>query len=192
MIIALAGRRIDEQDAHPSRFPLRNAELVRKRLESLFRERNAKGLVCSAACGADLLALSVAEKLNLHSRIVLPFDAKKFRETSVIDRPGDWGEIFDKIYQRAKDAQAVVEIQSTGEDNEAYIETNNRILDEAVSLAEQLPHQQETDASENSIEKHVLVVIVWEGAARGDDDITADFAESGRARRFEVAEVLTK
>lgn len=192
MIIALAGRRIDAQDADPSRFPRRNRKKVREELNNLFKKRNAKALVCSAACGADLLALEVADELNLHYWIVLPSNPEEFREKSVTDRGGNWGKIFDKIYQKAKSRGNVIEIGSTGENDEVYIETNNRILDEAASIATKLLDKTVSDSSERSIENYILVVIVWEGKSRGEDDITANFAESGLARGFEVTEVLTK
>ena len=47
-------------------------------------------LVCSAACGADLIALQAAGRVSLRRRIVLPFEPSRFRDSSVVDRPGDW------------------------------------------------------------------------------------------------------
>lgn len=192
MIIALAGRRIDAQDASPSRFPQSNRKKVKEELKTLFKKRNAKALVSSAACGADLLALEVANELNLHYCIVLPSDPEEFREKSVTDRGGNWGEIFDKIYQKAKSLGNVIELGSTAENDQVYIEANNKIIDQAASIATKLSDETVSDFSESSIENHVLVVIVWEGKPRGEEDITANFAELGRARGFEVTEVLTK
>lgn len=192
MIIALAGRRIDAKDADPSRFPPRNRKKVKETLKTLFKKTSVKGLVCSAACGADLLALEAADELNLHYRIVLPSERKKFREKSVTDRGGDWGEVFDKIYNKAKKRREVIELISSTENDEIYIETNNRILDEAVLLARKCSHKAVKDVSEELIEKKILVVIVWEGKSRGDDDITAKFAETGRSRGFKLEQVLTK
>ncbi len=59
-VIALAGRRIDAADAAMPRFPLENIPLVRKRLADLLVQERAVALVCSAACGADLIALEEA------------------------------------------------------------------------------------------------------------------------------------
>src|SRR3977135_3523481 len=97
MIVALAGRRIDTPDADSPRFPLSSIEVVRGQLHKLLSEKEATALVCSAACGADLLALSVAGDLGIRRRVVLPFTREHFRETSVVDRPGDWGSLFDAI-----------------------------------------------------------------------------------------------
>ena len=89
-VIALAGRRIDAADTNPPRFPLEAVPTVRRRLADLLAKERAVALVCSAACGADLMALEEAERLGLRRRIVLPFPPERFRKTSVIDRPGDW------------------------------------------------------------------------------------------------------
>src|SRR5581483_7775479 len=94
-VVALAGRRIDGAKTQPPRFPLNQVHEVSRRLGDALRKVRAVALVCSAACGADLVALKEAEQLGLRRRIVLPFAKDKFRETSVIDRPGDWGRIYD-------------------------------------------------------------------------------------------------
>ena len=54
-------------------------------------------VVSSAACGADLLALEQAGGLGLRRRVVIPFDRERFRAGSVVDRPGDWGGLYDSI-----------------------------------------------------------------------------------------------
>src|ERR1700687_257733 len=101
-IVALAGRRVDPVDADTRRFPLENVTLVRKRLSELFVAERATALVSSAACGADLAALEAAERLGLRWRIVLPFAPERFRQTSVIDRPGDWGPVFDRLIAQSR------------------------------------------------------------------------------------------
>src|SRR5690349_3650476 len=96
VVIALAGRRVDPPGADPRRFPLENVETVSKRIGQLFAERNAAALVSAAACGADLLALEVAKSRHMRRRVVLPFSRDVFRRTSVVDRPGDWGDRYDR------------------------------------------------------------------------------------------------
>lgn len=193
MKIALAGRRIDVLQAESPRFPLANAPIVRERLRTLFAARKADTLVCSAACGADLLALSAAKDLGLECRIILPFARDRFRETSVTDRPGDWGSLFDELCQEAEATGNLIILDSAGEDNEAYLAANKRILDEVVllaqrNIAEHRPEGTPPDLSEGD----ALVVIVWEGRSRGDDDATAAFANLGRAYGLSVFEVLTQ
>ena len=113
--IALAGRRIDAPDAETPRFPLANVPLVRDRLRAFFVERGAGTLVCSAACGADLVALEAAESLGMRRRIVLPFDPARFRQTSVTDRPGDWGPTYDRLVETARREGDLVVLEGAGE-----------------------------------------------------------------------------
>ena len=172
--IALAGRRIDPPDAETPRFPLANVPLVRDRLRALFVERGAGTLVCSAACGADLVALEVAEALGMRRRVVLPFDATKFRETSVTDRPGDWGPIFDRLVEAALRVGDLVVLEDAGEGGAAYAAANTRIIEEAAAM----PGARSA-------------VIVWEGRPRGDDDATAEFADEARRSGLNVEEVMS-
>ncbi|HKY29711.1 MAG TPA: hypothetical protein VJM12_17355 [Pyrinomonadaceae bacterium] len=200
-VIALAGTRIDEPDATQIRFPPENEALVRNRLRKLFKEFQTKTLVCSAACGADLLALEAAEELGIPSRIVLPFDAETFRKTSVADRPGNWGERFDRLYAASEKRGAVVILKPRVDPYDAYLLANERILTEAESMSlESGVSSRESKGRSPDSRLHtpdsrlrqVLVVIVWDGASRGSDDITAKFADAGRARGFKIVEVLTK
>ena len=66
---------------------------VREAIVKRLNELSAIGVVSSAACGGDLLALEAASSARIPTRIVLPFAADKFRKTSVIDRPDPayWG-----------------------------------------------------------------------------------------------------
>ena len=183
MIVALAGRRIDAPDADSPRFPLSSTELVRGRLHKLLSEKEATALVCSAACGADLLALSVAGDLDIRRRIVLPFSRKQFRETSVVDRPGEWGSMFDATCDDVSEHEDLVILGCSKDDEAAYSAASSAIFDEAVRI-------QTLDKS--SDEQATLAVIVWEGAPRGDDDETAAFAREAQSRGFTVEEILTR
>lgn len=188
MVIALAGRRIDAADAKVDRFPTAMKETVRGRLCDLFEDRGATALVCSGACGADLLALDAAGELGLRRRMVLPFEPDRFRRTSVTDRSDAawWGELFDRIVDALPPEDLVV-LEDAGESTEAYVAANEAILDEAVTLARDRFQPSSQDASD-----HVLAVIVWEGSQRGEDDITAGFARTARGRGMEVVEVSTR
>lgn len=187
MIIALSGRRIDELGAKTPRFPLQNVPLVKKRLKALFVKRQATEIVCSAACGADLIALEAADELNLKLHIVLPFEPKRFIETSVKDRPGNWEDIFKKIYSKTEQAGNVIILESNNDD-EAYLEANKRILEEAGKLC----NQQISEAVQQSSECDVTAVIVREGKSRGKDDLTEKFALAAKAHKYKVAQILTK
>lgn len=174
MIIALAGRRVDPPDAEVPRFPLANVDMLAKRIRELLRSEAALGLVSSAACGADLIAQTEAGRIGLRRRVVLPFAAERFLETSVIDRPGDWAEPFYEVIRCAE----VVNLAKDGDDSEAYAEVNRRILDEAETLAREL------DAK-------ATAVMVWDGSPRGKDDLTAAFRDEAQKRGLRVLEVKT-
>jgi hypothetical protein len=187
MIIALAGRRIDAHDAIVSRFPLENSAAVRESIRRLLVERKATVLVCAAACGADLLALDTAGELGIQRRIILPFEKQRFRATSVTDRPGEWGTLFDLIIGEVEASRNLVILNDESEDDTIFAITNRVILNEAQSLARQHPHH-EGEPPENAI----LAVIVWEGQPRGEGDLTADFANEARVRGIPVIEIATR
>lgn len=167
-VIVLAGRRIDAPGA-PARFPLDRVDAVRDRLRELFAHRGATHLVCSAACGADLVALEVARSLNLRTHIVLPVPPTRFRETSVVDRPGDWGATFDAALDYARGHGEVLVLGSR-EDDEAYAAVNEALFETSARL----------DSG------HVDAVVVYEGRSRGEGDLTEHFAERALARGLDL------
>lgn len=187
MIITLAGRRIDPQGAPVARFPLEVSPAVRTHIRALLQEQGATALVSSAACGADLLALEAAGELGLRRRIILPCTPEKFRASSVTDRPGDWGRLFDRIIADVQLAGDLVLIAEEQENDAAFLSTNRAILDEAQKLA-----PRSTSAAPMTQERQILAVIVWDGQPRGELDLTLDFANEARARSIPVAEVLTR
>jgi hypothetical protein len=195
-VIALAGRRIDAPGAEPQRFPLERCDRVRAAIRDVFVSHNATALVSSAACGADLLALEVAKSLGLRRRVVLPFQPPRFRETSVVDRPGDWGPVFDALVEEVAVAGDVVIIGQPDGAVNAYAKTNIAILDEAEVLARAGQAADRMTPSERGDAGRVLAVIVWDGLPRGaqalTEDLTVHFAEAARRRGMEVVEVLTK
>jgi hypothetical protein len=88
MIVAFAGRRIDvEETAHPARFPLDAVPRVQRDVEGVLREQRPGAVIGSAACGADLLVLETARKLNIRCRVVLPFtSAAIFSRSTGVER----------------------------------------------------------------------------------------------------------
>ena len=176
MVFALAGRRIDAVAAVEMRFPLEQVPRVSREIASLFKEHSAKALVSSAACGADLIALSGAGLLGLRRRVILPFDREKFRKDSVVDRPGDWGPIFDRVLDDVCSKGDLIILASPPGDEEAYKTASHVILDEAQSLSgKQAP----------------IAITVWEGQSRGKDDLTKEFYDAAILRSFQVFEVKT-
>lgn len=183
MIITLAGRRIDAQDAATPRFPLGKCARVHERLLTLLSEQQATALVSSAACGADLLALEAAGELGIQRHVILPFASERFRAVSVTDRPGEWGALFDHIISEVEMTGNLVLLRETTEDTATFLRTNQAILNEAQTLADQI-------GKEASVPQGILAVIVWDGQSRGENDLTADFANEARLRGIPVIEVM--
>lgn len=171
----MAGRRTDALGAEP-RFPLANRAIVRDRLRELFQAHEASALFCAAACGTDLIALELATDLQVPAWIVLPFPPEQFRETSVIDRPGDWGPVYDRQVRLAREAGRLITHAHPAGDDATYARANEDILDAAERFA---------------AGRELRAVIAWEGKARVGTDITRAFADSARARGLPVHEILT-
>lgn len=178
MVIALVGRRIDAPGASVPIFPGSAVEHVRNRVYGLLSDEEANTLVCSAACGADLIALQAAGELRIRRRIILPFDPARFRETSVVDRPGDWGPTFDRILAEVKADGDLVNLDLASESDKSYFEANRAILDEAARLAQ-------------AASDRVAAALVWNGIPRADGDFTSAFGEAARSRGWRVLEVST-
>ena len=174
-VAALAGRRIDALDAEVPRFPSTETEYVTRKLLYRFRLERVERLVCSAACGADILALEAAAELGIPATLVLPFASSIFRETSVTDRPGNWGERFDGLVAAARNRGDLVELRQDPGDESAFAAANDRIIH---------------TASTSATYRH-LAFVVWEGRSRGPDDSTADFLRKALSCGFEKRVVFT-
>jgi len=180
MVVALAGRRISAPGSNPLRFPVENVSKVRERLEKFFASTRPEILVSSGACGADLLALEVAGSMGILRSIVLPFEPPRFKTLSVIDRPGDWGPLFDKICKEVE-REEKIQVQNYAEnDDSKYFEISVDILQRAEKLSEKY------DSSKN-----IVAVIVWDGEAKTRDDATLDFKIKAAAQNCEIVEIST-
>jgi hypothetical protein len=176
-VAALAGRRIDEAGARVVRFPLGRASAVSRDIAEIL-VRDATGLlICSAACGADLLALEVGFNLGIRCRIVLPYNAIDFRRTSVVDRPGGWGILYDKMIKDADARGDLVVLNGEVGDELAYRLANETIVRESVAAAGS---------------KHAIAIVVWEGKARNPSDATASFRKLAAAAGLIERTVLTR
>lgn len=158
VVAALAGRRTDAPGAAP-RFPLDRVGQVRTALEALFDAENVGLLVCSAACGADLIALEIARRKAIRYLIVLPFAIERFRQSSVIDRPGNWGPLFDEVIDSVPASQLTV-LNLSGEADDAYEAATREIVRQAAAAAAPAT---------------ALAIAVWEGKGHRGTDATESF-----------------
>jgi hypothetical protein len=143
----------------------------------VLKAHGATAVVCSAACGADLIGLSEAGQLSLRRRIVLPFGRDKFRGTSVVNCPGEWGKLYDSILDEVEASGDLVVIDTGNEDN-PYSATNRAILEEGVALG-------------RANGEPVGAALVWDGESRGANDYTDHFGAEARKLGLEVFEVPT-
>ncbi|HET8922118.1 MAG TPA: hypothetical protein VFN26_03875 [Candidatus Acidoferrum sp.] len=178
MMIALAGRRIDAADAAQRRFPFQNLHRVKEDIRTLFIELKPQTLVCSAANGADLLALEAAQDLSIDTHIVLPFAPEIFRNTSVVDRPGGWGKRFDHALKIVRSHENLILMDCPEHGPSAYLATNAKIIAEAQDIARRL-------------HTTVTAVVVWDGQSRGAHDITSEFRHAALRACLQIKEICT-
>jgi hypothetical protein len=182
-VIALAGRRIDAEDADVSRFPAHRVDAVRAELRALFKRLGAAAIVASGASGTDLLGLEIAHREGLPYYIVLPFARRRFREVAVADRPGDWPQIFDEVIEHARRATRLKVLPASEDRHQDFVRTNEWILKQAQQVARQFPPPPG--------QPPVVAVVVWDGRSRGPRDTTAAFLDLAGHYGLPVYEVLT-
>lgn len=172
-VIVSAGRRVDAPNAETPRFPSSNVATVRRRIQSFFKAESPSALVCSAACGTDLLALEVAGAMHVKRYVLLGAAPAIFKKDSVTDRPGNWGEMFDEVLK-----SSTVDVLKLPAGQEGYLQTNLDLLSRAEKLAK-----------EAGTSVHALVI--WNEQSRGPDDVTAHFLEQAKQRRIPVTQIST-
>jgi len=189
MIAALAGRRLDAEDATEPRFPAANARMVANRIRSCLRRLAVSTLVCSAASGADLLALDAAAELGLRRLVVLPGDAASFRASSVVDGLGDrlagrrqdgydWGAIFDRNLEMLARQRDLSILPGEASGHASYVAVNVAILEMAARLARAQGDEPRA-------------ILAWNLESRGPDDATAAFRDEAARRGFRIEEIAT-
>lgn len=179
-IIVSAGRRVDAPGATAPRFPQQNVPVVRQSIEEFLLRKKPPAIVCSAACGSDLLLLDESLALELAGRIpalkryvLLSSSPQEFRASSVTDRPGDWGEIYDKVLQKS-----TVQVMKVPPGDEGYLQVNLDLLEKAQMVAKELKAKLEA-------------LVIWNMESRGADDVTAHFLSQAEKRHIPVAQIST-
>ena len=163
-VAALAGRMFDDPAGETS------MQSLAIQLRRCFIEEGIGVLVCSAARGADLVALDVAGDIGIRRVVVLPFAERRFRETSVAKAGTEWGDLYDRI---------IVDVRQRGDlivndpEDATYEKANERILDEARTMAQG---------------NRPLAVVVWEGQPRAGSDTSAAFRQAAAAD-FDIREI---
>lgn len=173
MIAALAGRRIDAPNAAPERFPHRSIPEVSDRVDAAFRAYGVTTLVCAAACGADLIALQVAEARRIRRYIILPTAPAAFRASSVVDRPGNWGALFDRFIADAETNGNLDVLPAAPASSRRYLDANAAILERALALG-------------GAAGEGVTAFAIWDGPLTGHTDYTEAFVLDAQRRGLAV------
>lgn len=173
-VATIVGRRIDPQDEENCRFPQSKIPDVTHAIETTLMTNDVEMIVCSAACGTDLIALEIAERLGILAHIVLPMEILEFRETSVTDRPGDWSNIFDRVIARAQKAKSLIILPPEKSNDLSFHKANEVILKTAIFEANPA---------------NPLSIIVWEGQSRGTADFTDDFRKLADENDLHIVEI---
>ena len=145
MVVAFTGRR------SPA---LGDESVVRERLHAYLTRSGPTAVVGAAACGADLLVLEEALRLEIDPEVVLPTPLARFRAESV--EPG-WRDRFDTVIATTGHTEAPP--VAAGED--PFTAGNDAILRAALAA-----------------DKDVVALII---AAPGESEYTEDFARSADA-----------
>jgi len=111
--------------------------------------------------------------MHIQQVVLLPSEPGAFRKSSVMDRPGNWGELYDKVLKTAR-----VEILKLPEGQEGYLKINIELLERGQQLAR-----------EDGVPAEALVV--WNGSSRGPDDVTAHFLHEAKLRKMTVLGIST-
>lgn len=175
-VAVLAGRRIDAVGETKPCFPLNNVAAVRADVAKLLAKEQIQILICSAACGADLIALQVARRQRVSCRVILPFNRMAFRQSSVVDRPGDWGHLYDSIISKVDRHGGLVELDGVPGNHEAYASANQKIVRTGLDLCRP---------------EEAVAVIVWDGLKRSDRDLTDEFRQLCVAAKFNMRTIIT-
>jgi hypothetical protein len=171
-VLIAAGRRVDAY-GDVARFPSARVPAVQQQIQEFLAREKPLAVVCSAACGADLLILEAAGEQHIDRLIVLPSQPEQFRKMSVTDRPGNWGDVFDRVIRPSK-----VEVLSGPDGQQGYLQTNLKLVERGQAVAR-----------EHSAALQALVV--WDKKERGPGDVTAHFLRLAKQHNIPVVELDT-
>lgn len=177
MVIVSAGRRPDPDSATAVRFPAQNVVGVREKIRTELLKQKPSDVICSAACGTDLLLLDTAGELGIRRHLVLAGTREEFRRSSVADRPGGWEILFDRIVDTAR-GEGGVDFLRVAPGLDGYLATNLELLKTAEEAAAQRG-------------AGVVALAIWDLKSRGEGDVTQHFIASARSRGHQVIEIST-
>ena len=135
-VLVFTGHMVDHHDRASPRFPLGLEPAVRAAIGGALRRIAPLAAYGSAACGADILCLELAQEIGSEIHVVLPFPADEFRRTSVESAPGDWGPRFDRLLEAAGSVTIASDHRATG--STATFEYSNLMMTGLARLRAEL------------------------------------------------------
>ncbi len=175
MIVVFGGVQIDSRDTDPPRFRARDVPDVERRAAGALDALRPRLLVGAAASGADLVVLAAARSKGFAIRVVLPFDVRTFKRTSVEDRGPQWCLRYDQLIGSLKpdELEILDEVQDAG----VYHRTNTRLLERAAQLR-RTPDEE-------------IVALVLRPVVSHRASVTDDLVDKARQAGLRVMEVPT-
>jgi hypothetical protein len=177
-IVILAGRRIDAENASIERFPRRMVANVAKSIRDTLTECSAICLVCSAAAGADLLALDTALDIGIRCRVVIFSSVEEFGRASVSDRGPEWEAMYTRVI-RAVGSCNLVCVPAGSDDASSFRQVNERLFEEAFAEKE----------SQNVTDE--VSVAVWDQRRKSEPDFTAEYIDIAKKYGIKLISITT-
>jgi hypothetical protein len=182
LALAAAGRRIDAPGTPSAtrRFPVEAEARVARDIADVLQRVHPDRVIASGACGADILIHEAAVSLGLQRYLILPFPVDAFRQRSVTDRGGKWGERFDALLETTDSSDLIILNHKTPT-TDAQAAQGYRAVTTAI-----------IDAAEEGRAGLRGILLVWERSRqRSPDDETARLAIAGDAQGWKRYEVFT-
>jgi hypothetical protein len=171
-VAAFTGHRIDEEGRNPPRFAPEMEGAVRTQIRDRLKQANVGFGVSSGAQGGDILFLEEVLRGGGAAKVLLPFPLRRFRDLSVGDA---WWPRLERILAdpMVELVELLDEVPAASDLEGAFADCNERILEEAVELAEEL-------------DQEPRLIAVWDGGTGDGGGGTADAVARWEAAALEV------
>jgi hypothetical protein len=136
-IAVFAGHIVDTPGRATPRFPAAAETDVLARIDKWLHEKNVRASFSSAAAGSDIIFLTAAQRAEIQTHIILPFESADFIETSVRTAGDQWVKRFNDVLAKAA-SLTIVNDQVAGDKSAAYNFTNQMIAAKAMLRANEI------------------------------------------------------
>jgi hypothetical protein len=137
-VLLFSGHMVDRPDRARPRFPASMVPAADRAIEQELARLctgQTDRAVTSGASGGDLLFARRSLQRGLVVEIYLPFERKRFIETSVAPGGTSWIELFDEVLAHARTRLHVLSDDADDDEENAYARCNRAMLQRALELA---------------------------------------------------------